>query len=96
MPISAKNGQTLNDDLVVPAGMKSLTFTISPASTSDIAQMTIRAGTPSVLNPDCQQATRYGNVATCTIANPIAGTYYAIISTQSKLSDASLLATYTQ
>jgi len=37
-----------------------------------------------------------GGAATCTITNPVAGTYYGILSANTKLSGVSLLATYTQ
>jgi serine protease len=94
--ISSKNFDMQNYQLVVPAGAKSMTFTLSPGNASQIASLYVRAGTPSMLNPDCLQAMRYGNVATCTIPNPAAGTYYAIVSASSKLSDVSLLATYTK
>jgi serine protease len=46
---SAKNGDMLNFDLVVPADVKSLTFTLSPATSSESATLDIRAGTPSML-----------------------------------------------
>ena len=94
--ISAKNGDMLNYDLVVPAGVKSLTFTLSPATSSQTAQMDIRAGTPSMLHPDCESFMLKGGAATCTISNPAPGTYYAIVSADTKLSGISLLASYTQ
>jgi len=37
-----------------------------------------------------------GGAATCTLSNPAPGTYYAIVSASNKLSDVSLLATYSQ
>ena len=94
--ISAKNGDMQNYDLVVPPGVKSLTFTLSPGTTSQSATLYVRAGTPSSLRPDCESVMVRGGAATCTITNPVAGTYYGILSASTKLSGASLLATYTQ
>lgn len=96
MSISAKNGEMQNYDLVVPSGVKSLTFTVTPATSSQTAILDIRAGTPSSLHPDCESIMVRGGAATCTISNPTPGTYYAIVSANTKLSDVSLLASYTQ
>jgi serine protease len=96
LTISAKNGDMQNYDLVVPAGVKSLTFTLSPETASQIATLYVRAGTPSMLHPDCESVMVRGGAATCTITNPVAGTYYGILSANTKLSGVSLLATYTQ
>jgi serine protease len=93
---SAKNAATLNYDLVVPAGVKRLTFTLSPTASSETAILDIRAGTPSMLHPDCESIMVRGGGATCTISNPAPGTYYAIVSANTKLSNVSLLASYTQ
>jgi serine protease len=94
--ISAKNGEMQNYDLVVPAGVKSLTFSLAPASASQTAILDIRAGTPSPLHPDCESIMVRGAAATCTLSNPVAGTYYAIVSANTKLSGVSLLASYEQ
>ncbi|MFM0181154.1 S8 family serine peptidase [Paraburkholderia aspalathi] len=96
LTISAKNGEMQNYALVVPAGVKSLTFTLSPETASQIATLYVRAGTPSSLRPDCESVMVRGGAATCTITNPVAGTYYGILSAGSKLSGVSLLATYAQ
>lgn len=96
LTISAKNGEMQNYDLVVPTGVKSLTFTLSPATSSQTAILDIKAGTPSPLHPDCESVMVRGGAATCTLSNPAPGTYYAIVSASNKLSDVSLLATYSQ
>jgi serine protease len=96
MSLSVKNGESQNYDLVVPAGVKSLTFTLTPETASQTAILDIRAGTPSMLHPDCESIMVRGGAATCTIANPAPGTYYAIVSANTKLSGVSLLASYTQ
>lgn len=96
LTISAKNGDMQNYSLVVPAGVKSLTFTLSPGTASQTATLYVRAGTPSILHPDCQSLMVRGGAATCTITNPAAGTYYGIVNASTKLSDVSLLAAYTQ
>lgn len=94
--IAAKNGDMQNYALVVPANVKSLTFRLSPSTTSQIATLDIRAGTPSSLHPDCESLMVRGAAATCTFSNPVPGTYYAILSANTKLSDVSLLASFTQ
>ena len=94
--ISAKSGEMQNYDLVVPAGVKSLTFTLSPGASSQTALLDTRAGTPSSLHPDCESIMVRGGAATCTIANPAPGSYYAIVSANTKLSGVTLLATLTQ
>lgn len=97
--ITAKNGDMQNYSLTVPAGIKTLTLTLSPPSSgadSQVANLYLRAGTPSVLRPDCQSVMARGAPATCTISNPAAGTYYGVVAASAKLSDVALLATYTR
>lgn len=96
LSFSSKNGDATNFDLVVPSGLKTLTFTLSPPTSSQTAILDIRAGTPSMLHPDCESIMVRGSAATCTISNPAPGTYYAIVNANTKLSDVSLLASYTQ
>jgi serine protease len=96
VPITANRSETLNYDLVVPAGVKSLTFTLAPGADTQTAILDIRAGTPSMLHPDCESVMVRGGPATCTIANPAPGTWYAIVSASTKLAGVSLLASYKQ
>ncbi|CAB3699632.1 hypothetical protein LMG24238_03561 [Paraburkholderia sediminicola] len=94
--LSASGGEMLHYGLAVPAGTRSLTFTLTPGTASQTAGLYIRAGTPSKLYPDCQSIMVRGGAATCTISNPTPGTYYAILTASTQLSGVSLLATYTQ
>jgi serine protease len=94
--LTVNRGDAVNYDLVVPAGVKSLTFTLTPGADTQTAIMDIRAGTPSMLHPDCESIMVRGGAATCTISNPAPGTWYAIVSANTKLTGVSLLASYKQ
>jgi serine protease len=99
--VAGKNGDMQNYSLTVPAGVKTLTFTLAPVSSgvdgqSQVASLYLRSGTPSVLHPDCQSVMARGAPATCTVSNPAPGTYYGVVAASTKLSDLSLLATYTR
>ncbi|MFM0011446.1 S8 family serine peptidase [Paraburkholderia sediminicola] len=82
--------------LDVPAGVKTLTFTLSPASYSDLGTLYLRASSPTTRNADCQSVFVRGGAATCTISNPAPGTYYGTVNPNSNLTDAAILATYTK
>jgi serine protease len=94
---SADSGDMLYFALDVPAGVKSLTFSLSPGANGETGTLYVRAGTPSVLHSDCGTAWTKGANATCTLSNPKSGTYYGIVSaTNATVGGASILATYTQ
>ncbi|MFM0080560.1 S8 family serine peptidase [Paraburkholderia sediminicola] len=94
---SANPGDMRYFALDVPAGVKSLTFSLSPGANGETGTLYLRAGTPSVLHPDCGNAWTKGANAICTLSNPPSGTYYGIVSVpNSTVRDASILATYTQ
>ena len=76
--------------VAVPSGSKSLSFTLSPGAYSEIATLYLRAGTPSMLHPDCQSVMVRGAAATCTISNPTPGIYYAIQSSTTSLNGVSI------
>jgi serine protease len=82
--------------LDIPAGAKSVTFTLSPALYGDIATLYLRAGSPTTVNADCQSVAVRGGAATCIISNPKAGTYYGTVSPTTALTGATILAAYTQ
>ncbi|SIO47292.1 serine protease [Paraburkholderia phenazinium] len=82
--------------LAVPAGVTSLTFTLSPGSYSDIGTLFLRAGSPTTRNADCESVAVRGGAATCTISNPPAGTYYGTVNPNTSLTGATIQATYTQ
>lgn len=82
--------------LDVPIGVKTLTFTLSPASYSDLGTLYLRAGSPTTLNADCQSVFVRGGAATCTISNPAPGTYYGTVNPNSDLTNVTILATYTK
>lgn len=82
--------------LDIPAGVKTLTFTLSPASYSDVGALYLRAGSPTTRNADCESVFVRGEAATCTISNPAAGTYYGTVNPNSNLKDVTILATYTK
>ncbi|SDG07177.1 serine protease [Paraburkholderia phenazinium] len=83
-------------ELDIPNGVKGVTITLKPTTTNERGWLYLRAGTPSVLHPQCQAQLFNGNTATCTMANPAAGAYYVIVSAQAKLNGSILTATYTQ
>ncbi|WP_429326579.1 S8 family serine peptidase [Paraburkholderia sp. GAS348] len=94
---SANPGDMRYFALDVPAGVKSLTFSLSPGANGETGTLYLRAGTPSVLHPDCGNAWTKGANAICTLAKPASGTYYGIVSVPgATVRGASILATYTQ
>jgi serine protease len=93
---ASKSGGLTYFEMDVPAGTKSLTYTLSSGSvSSQTAQLYVKAGTPSILRPDCLSTLVNGGSVTCTIANP-SGSYYGIVNAVTKLTDFSIVATYTQ
>ncbi len=83
--------------LDVPAGAKSVTFTLSPGSYGDIGTLFLRAGSPTTRNADCESVAIRGGAATCTISNPARGTYiYGTVNPNTVFTGASILASYTQ
>jgi serine protease len=83
--------------LDVPAGVKSLTFSLAPGANGETGTLYLRAGTPSVLHPECGTVWTKGANATCTLSKPASGTYYGIVSaTNATVRGASVLASYTQ
>lgn len=94
---SATSGDMRYFAVDVPAGLKSLTFSLSPGANGETGTLYLRAGTPSVLHPDCGSAWTKGANATCTLLSPASGTYYGIVSaTNATVRGASVLASYTQ
>lgn len=94
---SANPGDMRYFALDVPAGVKSLTFSLSPGANGETGTLYLRAGTPSLLRPDCGNAWTKGANAICTLSNPAPGTYYGIVSVPNlTVRGASILATYTQ
>jgi serine protease len=84
-------------EMDLPSSVKTLTFTLAPSLASDVAILDVRAGTPSVLHPDCEAAMVRGNAATCTITNPAPGAWYGIVSASSTpVTRATITGTYTQ
>ncbi|MFM0741054.1 S8 family serine peptidase [Paraburkholderia xenovorans] len=80
----------------VPAGMKSLAFTLSPSASADSATLYLKAFTASMVSPDCTAAMSAGKAATCAVAGPVpAGTYYVMVNANTSINDASILAVAT-
>ncbi|MEA3084585.1 MAG: serine protease [Paraburkholderia sp.] len=94
---SASSGDMRYFALDVPAGVKSLTFSLAPGANGETGTLYLRAGTPSVLHPECGTVWTKGANATCTLSKPASGTYYGIVSaTNATVRGASVLASYTQ
>ncbi len=86
-------GQSVNYTLAVPAGATNLVFTMS-GGTGD-ADMYVKAGSaPTDTVYDCRPFAS-GNAETCTIAAPVAGTYYVRLKAYSAFSGVSLKGDYT-
>lgn len=82
--------------LTVPAGAKSVTFTLSPGSYDDIGTLYLKGGSPTTVKAACSSVFARNGVATCTIPNPTAGTYYGTVAPNTDLSGATILASYIQ
>jgi serine protease len=74
----------------VPDGSKSVTFTLAPGNSNDVATLYVRSGSPTTVNPECQAVAAHGNAATCTITNPTPGTYYGVVNPNSNLTNATI------
>jgi Zn-dependent metalloprotease len=89
----ATAGSDVTYTLAVPAGSTNLKFTMS-GGTGD-ADMYVKAGSaPTDTVYDCRPYTS-GNAESCTIAAPVAGTYYVRLKAYAAFSGVSLLGDYT-
>jgi hypothetical protein len=89
---AASTGQSLTYTLAVPAGASNLTFTMSGGSGD--ADLYVKAGSaPTDSSYDCRPY-KSGNSESCTIAAPVAGTYYVRIKAYSSFSGVSLVGNY--
>lgn len=90
--ISASTGGAVVYTLAVPSGASNLTFTMS-GGTGD-ADMYVKAGSaPTDTVYDCRPY-KSGNAESCTIAAPVAGTYYVRLKAYSSFSGVSLVGDY--
>ena len=91
--LAATTGNSVNYTLAVPAGATNLTISIS-GGTGD-ADLYVKAGSaPTDTVYDCRPFLG-GNAETCTIAAPVAGTYYIRVKAYSSFSGVSLVGDYT-
>ena len=90
----AKGAQTFYQ-LAVPAGTASVTFTItgSTSSTNDTDLYVKANAHPSLTSYDCRPF-KTGSNETCTIANPVAGTYDVMLNGYSAYSGVTLKGSY--
>ncbi len=85
-------GASLNYTLAVPAGASNLVFSMSGGSGD--ADLYVKAGSaPTDTSYDCRPY-KAGNSESCTIAAPVAGTYYVRIKGYSAFSGVSLVGDY--
>ncbi len=91
---SAKSYHMTFYQVTVPAGAKNLKGTMTPSNSKDTAMIYLRAGTPSMLHPDCEAVMVSGNAGTCTIPNPASGTWYFIYSGSTSVTRAEVMVTY--
>jgi hypothetical protein len=90
--LSAAAGTALSYTLAVPSGTSSVTIAIS-GGTGD-ADLYVKAGSaPTDSSYDCRPY-KSGNAETCTIASPVAGTYYVRVKAYSAFSGLSLKGSY--
>jgi serine protease len=80
-----EDGHMVYYELTVPTGTKSISVTLAPGQPSDTAWLYLKAGTPTVLNANCQSGMGGAKTASCTMDNPAAGVYYAIVSAHANL-----------
>jgi vibriolysin len=78
----------------VPAGQQSLVFRLN-GGTGDADMYVGAVGTKPTLTTYICRPFLNGNTETCTITNPAAGTYYAMLNAYTAYSGTSLVATYT-
>ena len=77
--------------LDIPAGVKSLTFTLSPSSYSDVGTLYLRAGSPTTRNANCQSVfVRSGAAALHRFRTRHTGTYYGTVNPNSNLANVTL------
>ena len=92
LPSQATGTVSANYTLVVPAGRASVSFTIS-GGTGDADLYERRGSAPTSSTYDCRPY-KSGNAETCTINNPVAGTYYVNVRAYSAYSGVTLKGTY--
>lgn len=80
-----EDGHMVYYELTVPTGTKSISVTLAPGQPSDTAWLYLKAGTPTVSNANCQSGMGGAKTASCTMDNPAAGVYYAIVSAHANL-----------
>jgi serine protease len=90
--LSASTDNTLYYEIAVPSGTSNLSVSISGGSGD--ADLYLREGAPSTSSTyDCRPYLS-GNDESCSVASPVAGTYYINITAYSGFSGVSLVATY--
>jgi vibriolysin len=95
VPVSGLSGATGAQafyKIAVPAGQTTLTFTIT-GGTGDADLYTKLGARPSLSSYDCRPY-KTGNIETCTVNAPAAGTYYVLLHGYSAYSGVTLTATY--
>jgi serine protease len=90
--LGAATGTSLNFTIAVPAGASNLVIATS-GGTGD-ADLYVKAGSaPTDTSYDCRPY-KSGNAETCTIASPVAGTYYVRLKAYSTFAGLSLTGSY--
>lgn len=77
---------------VAQVGVKSLTFTLSPDTTRDVATMSLKSGTALMTNPSCTSVMSGGKSAVCAVNGVGPGTYYVLVSSASAIDNVSIKA----
>ncbi|WGS52929.1 S8 family serine peptidase [Paraburkholderia sp. D15] len=77
---------------MVLVGAKSLTFTLAPDNARDVATLSMKFGTASMVNPACTSVMAGGQAAVCTAARPTSGTYYVMVSSPAPIGNVSIKA----
>ncbi len=77
---------------VAQVGVKSLTFTLSPDTTRDVATMSLKSGTALMTNPSCTSVMSGGKSAVCAVNGVAVGTYYVLVSSASAIDNVSIKA----
>lgn len=88
--LDGENGSMDYYSVTVPAGAASLTITLAPGRSTDVSTLYVRADSPTTLNPVCTSVMSRNTPATCTIARPKAGQWYAVSAASTKLSNAQM------
>ncbi|WP_165847927.1 S8 family serine peptidase [Paraburkholderia lacunae] len=76
--------------LKVPTNVKYLTFTLSPDAPGQVATLSVKGGTASMVQPDCTSVMSAGSAAICKLMWPAPGTYYAMVTTRTPLNGISI------